>query len=152
MWDPPQPVIKPVSPALQGGFLTTGPPGKPLTCYSATLGPCFFWLSPILPNKAGLDGETLHVLFYSFKICCQLVSLRWSSITKAGKGWCWLCKWKGGSIGWPTRPPLGFLRPGSQLPARVSAPARVSHLVWQVSATDGPPPSLFPLRLDFLSP
>jgi len=45
-------------------------------CYSATPGPCFFWLSPILPNKAGLDGETLHVLFYSFKICCQLVSLR----------------------------------------------------------------------------
>ena len=32
MWDPPQPVIEPGSPALEGGFLTTGPPGKPLTC------------------------------------------------------------------------------------------------------------------------
>ena len=30
MWDLPQPGIKPLSPALQGRFLTTGPPGKPL--------------------------------------------------------------------------------------------------------------------------
>ena len=28
MWDLPGPEIKPVSPALQGRFLTTGPPGK----------------------------------------------------------------------------------------------------------------------------
>ena len=28
MWDLPQPGIKPMSPALVGGFLTTGPPGK----------------------------------------------------------------------------------------------------------------------------
>ena len=28
MWDPPGPGIKPVSPALAGGFLTTAPPGK----------------------------------------------------------------------------------------------------------------------------
>ena len=28
MWDPPRPGIKPMSPALAGGFLTTGPPGK----------------------------------------------------------------------------------------------------------------------------
>ena len=28
-WDPPGPGIEPVSPALQEGFLTTGPPGKP---------------------------------------------------------------------------------------------------------------------------
>ena len=30
MWDLPRPGIKPVSPALQGRLLTTGPPGKPL--------------------------------------------------------------------------------------------------------------------------
>ena len=30
MWDLPRPGIEPVSLALQGGFLTTGPPGKPL--------------------------------------------------------------------------------------------------------------------------
>ena len=30
MWDLPRPGIKPVSPALQGGVLTTGPPGKSL--------------------------------------------------------------------------------------------------------------------------
>ena len=28
MWELPRPGIKPVSPALVGGFLTTGPPGK----------------------------------------------------------------------------------------------------------------------------
>ena len=31
MWDLPGPGIKPVSPVLQGGFLTTRPPGKPLS-------------------------------------------------------------------------------------------------------------------------
>ena len=30
MWDLPGPGLKPVSPALAGGFLTTAPPGKPL--------------------------------------------------------------------------------------------------------------------------
>ena len=29
MWNPPRPGIQLASPALQGGFLTTGPPGKP---------------------------------------------------------------------------------------------------------------------------
>ena len=29
MWDLPGPGIEPVSPALQGGFLTSGPPEKP---------------------------------------------------------------------------------------------------------------------------
>ena len=28
MWDLPRPGLKPVSPALAGGFLTTAPPGK----------------------------------------------------------------------------------------------------------------------------
>ena len=31
MWDLPGPGLEPVSPALAGGFLTTVPPGKPLT-------------------------------------------------------------------------------------------------------------------------
>ena len=30
MWDLPGPAIEPVSPALAGGFMTTGPPGKSL--------------------------------------------------------------------------------------------------------------------------
>ena len=30
MWDLPGPGLKPVSPALAGGFLTTAPPGKTL--------------------------------------------------------------------------------------------------------------------------
>ena len=32
MWDLPRPGLKPVSPALAGGFLTTAPPGKSLFC------------------------------------------------------------------------------------------------------------------------
>ena len=32
MWDLPGPGIEPVSPALAGGFLTTGPPGKASIC------------------------------------------------------------------------------------------------------------------------
>ena len=37
MWDLPRPRIELVSPSLQGGFLTTGPPGKSLIalCYDA---------------------------------------------------------------------------------------------------------------------
>ena len=39
MWDLPRPGIKHMSPALAGGFLTTGPPGKPFsrTCNSFLL-------------------------------------------------------------------------------------------------------------------
>ena len=33
MWDLPGPGLKPVSPALAGGFLTTAPPGKPEVSY-----------------------------------------------------------------------------------------------------------------------
>ena len=40
MWDLPEPGIKSLSPALAGGFLTTGPPGK-----SGILGP---------PGKSGI--------------------------------------------------------------------------------------------------
>jgi len=32
MWDFPAPGIEPASPTLQGRFLTTGPPGKPIIC------------------------------------------------------------------------------------------------------------------------
>ena len=34
MWDLPGPGLEPVFPALAGGFLTTAPPGKPLTATS----------------------------------------------------------------------------------------------------------------------
>ena len=46
MWDLPGPGLKPVSPALAGGFLTTAPPGKPL--YS------FLW-----SNNIPLYGYTI---------------------------------------------------------------------------------------------
>ena len=34
MWDLPRPGLEPVSPALEGGFSTTEPPGKPCYKYS----------------------------------------------------------------------------------------------------------------------
>ena len=37
MWDPPRPEVEPTSPALAGGFLTTGPPGKSLTVFLTLL-------------------------------------------------------------------------------------------------------------------
>ena len=37
VWDLPRPGLEPVSPALAGGFLTTGPPGKPLKYFFETL-------------------------------------------------------------------------------------------------------------------
>ena len=33
MWDPPRPGIKPMSPALAGGFLTIEPSGKPYNAF-----------------------------------------------------------------------------------------------------------------------
>ena len=39
MWDLPGPGLKPVSPALAGGFLTTAPPGKPLYFLTYQVGP-----------------------------------------------------------------------------------------------------------------
>ena len=41
MWDLPRPGLEPVSPALAGGFLTTVPPGKPITDISTSR--YFFW-------------------------------------------------------------------------------------------------------------
>ena len=43
----PQPGIEPASPALQGGFLTTGPSGKSLRRYSLLA------TESILPDKSG---------------------------------------------------------------------------------------------------
>ena len=43
MWDPPEPGIKPVTPALAGGFLTARPPERPL--YMHIYGYIYFNLS-----------------------------------------------------------------------------------------------------------
>ena len=60
----PQPGIKPMSPALEGGFLTTGPPGKsPSGCFK------IFSLSMIFSNliKICLDG--FFCLFVYVIVC-----------------------------------------------------------------------------------
>ena len=42
MWDLPRPALKPVSPALAGGFLTTMPPGKPSNSFLRSWFYCCF--------------------------------------------------------------------------------------------------------------
>ena len=49
MWDLPGPGLKPVSPALAGGFLTTAPPGKPHTHFFYLLSEAAF----MLPQQSG---------------------------------------------------------------------------------------------------
>ena len=44
MWDLPEPGMEPMSAALQGGFLTTGPPRKPSMFPCDLENPCVFWL------------------------------------------------------------------------------------------------------------
>ena len=50
MWDPPGPWIKPMPPALQGGFFTTEPPGKPSTNLMLPKETPWFLLLPISVN------------------------------------------------------------------------------------------------------
>ena len=47
MWDLPGPGLKPMSPALAGGFLTTTPPGKPSRIF----------LKAFISNKFGFDYQ-----------------------------------------------------------------------------------------------
>ena len=61
MWDLPGPGIKPVSPALAGRFLTTGPPGK--SPESTLLMIHVFYLLWRGLRK-GLLGEWMHKLHY----------------------------------------------------------------------------------------
>ena len=55
MWDLPGPGLKPVSPALAGGFLTTVPPGKSLHTYEGVYLP---WKGP--------------PMLFSLSACCSL--------------------------------------------------------------------------------
>ena len=57
MWDPPRPGIKPVSPALAGIFLTTGPPGKSLTG---------IYLSVIFPQLLSFPRSAYLFIFFWF--------------------------------------------------------------------------------------
>ena len=61
MWDLPGPGIKPVSPALAGRFLTTGPPGK--SPESTLLMIHVFYLLWRGLRK-GLLGEWMHKIHY----------------------------------------------------------------------------------------
>ena len=67
MWDLPGPGLKPMSPALAGGFLTTAPPGKPR---AGTIFYCHF--PYCLPQCL---GQCLAHSQYSLNVncCCQLL-------------------------------------------------------------------------------
>ncbi|KAJ8786363.1 hypothetical protein J1605_006338 [Eschrichtius robustus] len=61
MWDLPRPGVKPMSPALAGGFLTTVPPGKPRPHYfkwfCGKRGPLFIAVRGPLTIAASLVAE-----------------------------------------------------------------------------------------------
>ena len=62
MWDLPRPGIKPVSPALAGGFFTTEPPGKPEDpSYSPVLeNSSVLWILP--DGWPGFKSQLSHLL------------------------------------------------------------------------------------------
>ena len=67
MWDLPRPGIEPMSPALEGGFLTTGSPGK---------------------SQRELSMEGLNLFCFVFKFFSQNVeSQAFDSWKKSLKGW-----------------------------------------------------------------
>ena len=68
IWDLPGPGLDPMSPALAGGFLTTGPPGKPyMTVFE-------LWFSQGICLVVGLLGHMV-VLFSVFKGTSILFSI-----------------------------------------------------------------------------
>ena len=84
MWNLCGPGIKPISPALQGGFLTTGPPGEP--CSVAGLGTVFWRAYSLFPTgtptppKPGwgsplyIGCTCTHLCHLSFiRLCCHLL-------------------------------------------------------------------------------
>ena len=85
MWDLLGPVIKPVSPALQGRLLTTGPPGKPIHVlftnfnffeFCGTQSPLKLAIPALLLGYK--DGTVLKCLFFSisqscFRLSCILI-------------------------------------------------------------------------------
>ena len=85
MWDLPGPGIKPVSPALVGGFLSTEPPGKPsmcslhLVCYQRG-------------DTASLDPATMpHDSLGSEPQMYQSSALQksWLLLLRWARPWCW---------------------------------------------------------------
>ena len=65
MWDLPRPGIKHVSPALAGGFFTTGPPGKSLAVGFVGLG-----IGP-QGDTVSLSAEILRLYFLILKLSCD---------------------------------------------------------------------------------
>ena len=61
MWDLPGPGIEPITPALAGGFLTTGPPRKSTFCV-------FHLTAAFCPSSFSRDGAT------SENVCSSLPS------------------------------------------------------------------------------
>ena len=61
MWDLPGPELKPVSPPLAGGFLTTAPPAKPSQLSVDGHSGCFHVLTIV--NSAAVNTE-VHVSFW----------------------------------------------------------------------------------------
>ena len=81
MWDPPRPGIKPMSPALAGGFLTTGPPGNfHFADFYYSYNVAFFFFNILTSTCAWLNNVffsfwTLHKWSYTDCIFYDLLLL-----------------------------------------------------------------------------
>ena len=62
MWDLPGPGLKPVSPALAGGFLTTAPPGKSHSFLLRRINGTFDSLTATNENSIAHVSTPLHLL------------------------------------------------------------------------------------------
>ena len=65
MWDLPGPGLKPASPALAGGFLTTAPPGKPYSAFTENL-LCTTWYAFYHPIHESYNFESIQTNFFPF--------------------------------------------------------------------------------------
>ena len=91
MWDLPAPELKPVSPALAGGFLTTVPPGKPqnylfVVCCCEMLTMNVSHLSNVLSEELEPSqslGTVLHKCTDLHVIC--LILLLWLILFSPGE-------------------------------------------------------------------
>ena len=94
MWDPPRPGIEPMSFALAGGFLTTGPPGKSLDTIFIHSHTCVCMAeSHCSPHKA----ITTLLIDYSPQKRWEFISILLPRFNYAWSHhwvWSWECEWR----------------------------------------------------------
>ena len=84
IWDLPRPAIEPISPALAGGFLTTGPPRQSLCLHRDVLVKCF-----LASAEEALLGESGLVE----GLCLAHSARLWPTLNREARGGDYLVSW-----------------------------------------------------------